>query len=46
VAALTEGYGPINQDELADLVDRWRPDTACAVELAPLSPLCANGPEP
>jgi hypothetical protein len=46
VVALTGGYGPINADELADLLARWRPDTACTVELAPLSPLCANGPEP
>ncbi len=44
VAALTEGYGPRNDDELADLVDEWRPDTACIVDLAPFSPLCANGP--
>ena len=46
VAALTEGYGPRNADELADTVAEWRPGTACTVELAPLSPLCANGPEP
>jgi serine/threonine-protein kinase len=46
VVALTGGYGPVNADELAELVARWRPDTACTVELAPLSPLCANGPEP
>jgi serine/threonine-protein kinase len=45
VAALTEGYKAINEDELADLVTAWRPDTACTVEVAPLSPLCANGPE-
>jgi hypothetical protein len=46
VSALTEGYRAINEEELADLVDTWRPGTACTVELAALSPLCANGPEP
>ena len=46
VAALTEGYGAIHADELAGLVADWRPETACAADLAPLSPLCANGPRP
>ena len=46
IASLTDGFDDSETDAFADLLDAWRSDTACTVELAPLSPLCANGPEP
>ncbi|MGI8462397.1 MAG: serine/threonine-protein kinase [Solirubrobacterales bacterium] len=47
VDVLTEGYDPASADKaLTALIPVYRPDTACAADLAPLSPFCVNGPEP
>jgi len=46
VPLLTSGLDEGDAGEIAELVDEWRPETACAEGIAELSPLCVNGPEP
>jgi hypothetical protein len=46
IASLTDGYDESEAGAFGALLGKWRADTACTEEAAPLSPLCANGPEP
>ena len=47
VDILTRGFdGSGGSAALDGLIEEMRPRTACAADVAALSPLCANGPEP